>query len=1154
MESISNELVQDRTIYKLDEIISEKSGRWEELDFVKSLYQKPYKLFVWKDDKLIFWNHDKDLSFQNIHQNKSDFHYSTAELDIDKYRIEILYPVIGTESHMVNQDLLRKAGSSFDFIHTASPSKYTLKLGEEEASFSLKPIHTRKTKFGYIVLFFLFGISLVFFLIHFSNLVIERAGESSKLTTIGFYLLGMFAIKYAISILTPANLSEDFILFSENNSFAFYHSIADFLLSSLFIFIAVISMNKILANNSLPLKKSKKYWLVLFQWSIIVGFLLIISASRGLVLDTNMHFNVEEVYHIDKYSLISITAVLFILFSLFNYSNIFSRYVERFGISGVEKLGIFTLALVASLPIFYYLDLNISIFITYGFLVIYFLLLDMYMDNNHLNAGWLIFWMVVFSGFTSVVFYNYSLEHEILERKQTVLSLYTAPANEDIAYASKVKSSLDSLNLFNQTIDNNQVPIGLRKFDLIQYFNQKLKLNNSIDIESFDKRGKSIFSRHYLDESRFLSSFVVLDSLSSGLFYDPFTKKYLLKYTDIDTANILGNSYVNMSFSKSDFYDIIDSNFKNNNKTFIDIKSDNKLLFSMGDYEARKNEIRKDNNELFGVSMGGGELVVDYSPVPNISLRSYKKIANIIKPISFFSYIFTLVGILILISLFLNFKYNFLSVNINFDIRHSLRLKIQFTLILLIILSFVSVGALTSYYFKNLIKKDQLKDIRNKTEIIYNDININLKNISNKDFVLEYLSSKVPDLAKIHGTELLLFSKEGRMLNTSDIKQAGAIMDYPTWFDIRSTDSHLRPIHKKRAGDLWESFIPVFYNDNFVASINVKHNRASLMNNSILEFFSTLLNVYVLLFLLAGFIAIAVSNSITKPLKLLANKIVDLKLGKKNETIPWKGNDEIGLLINSYNEMLVKIDNSAQMLAKTQRDQAWREMAKQVAHEIKNPLTPMKLSMQYLEQVVAKDPSRAKSMIPRISKTLIEQIDNLTGIADAFSNFAKMPKATNEKVCLNEVVETTHDLFREREDLEINLIEPIEDLFVFADKNHLVRILNNLLKNAMQAIPPDKRGVIKIELFKRDEQAVIKITDNGTGISNDMLDKVFTPNFTTKSSGTGLGLPIVANMIETFNGKIYFETEVGIGTSFYVEIPTMRSPNMEVEGKRVSLD
>lgn len=284
-------------------------------------------------------------------------------------------------------------------------------------------------------------------------------------------------------------------------------------------------------------------------------------------------------------------------------------------------------------------------------------------------------------------------------------------------------------------------------------------------------------------------------------------------------------------------------------------------------------------------------------------------------------------------------------------------------------------------------------------------------------------------------------------------------------------------------------------------------------------------------------IAVLMSRSITGPVAQLSEKLKKIRLGKKNETIQWAIDDEVGELIRDYNSMVTKLDESALLLAQTERDTAWREMAKQVAHEIKNPLTPMKLSIQYLEHAAREEGTDLPSMIKRVSKTLIEQIDNLTHIASEFSSYAKMPQAMNEVFVINDVVASVHDLFRKREDMDIQLQVPINDLFVFADKSQIIRVLNNIVKNAIQAIPKSRRGLIHIKLNYSNENVIISIHDNGVGIDESMREKVFYPNFTTKSSGMGLGLAICSDIIQSFDGRIYFETEKGVGTTFFIELP-----------------
>jgi|GEM_PF-5523285 len=305
-------------------------------------------------------------------------------------------------------------------------------------------------------------------------------------------------------------------------------------------------------------------------------------------------------------------------------------------------------------------------------------------------------------------------------------------------------------------------------------------------------------------------------------------------------------------------------------------------------------------------------------------------------------------------------------------------------------------------------------------------------------------------------------------------------------------------------------------------------------------FLSHIISIYVFLFLIAYAIVFALVSSITRPLHTLSRHLKSIRLNKTNEKLSWPNPDEIGQLIQNYNSMVDELQKSAEILAKTERDNAWKEMARQVAHEIKNPLTPMKLSIQYLQSAAKRmDEAQLREMVSKVSTTLIEQIDNLSHIATEFSHFGSMPRAKNSRVVLNDVVISVHNLFRERDDMDIQCYVPIDDIIVFADKDQLIRILNNLLKNAIQAIPPDRRGKITVRLEKRDNKAVISVEDNGVGIPDEMKDKIFEPNFTTKSSGTGLGLALSRSMVESFNGKLYFHSTVGKGTTFYLEIDLM---------------
>jgi two-component system nitrogen regulation sensor histidine kinase NtrY len=236
--------------------------------------------------------------------------------------------------------------------------------------------------------------------------------------------------------------------------------------------------------------------------------------------------------------------------------------------------------------------------------------------------------------------------------------------------------------------------------------------------------------------------------------------------------------------------------------------------------------------------------------------------------------------------------------------------------------------------------------------------------------------------------------------------------------------------------------------------------------------------------------------------------------------------------------MVDELEESAHKLANSEREYAWREMAKQIAHEIKNPLTPMKLNVQQLLKSWKDGIPDFEEKLEGFSRNQIEYIDNLSNIASAFSSFAKMPGTNPLEVDLLDQIRTTLELFRNTDNISFDVQWPSEKkVFIYADKEHLNGIFSNLFKNSIQAIPPDRKGVIKVGLQVIRNKAIVSVSDNGTGIPEALKKKMFTPNFTTKSSGTGLGLSIVRKYVEDANGRVWFESEPDRGTTFYVEFP-----------------
>jgi two-component system nitrogen regulation sensor histidine kinase NtrY len=236
------------------------------------------------------------------------------------------------------------------------------------------------------------------------------------------------------------------------------------------------------------------------------------------------------------------------------------------------------------------------------------------------------------------------------------------------------------------------------------------------------------------------------------------------------------------------------------------------------------------------------------------------------------------------------------------------------------------------------------------------------------------------------------------------------------------------------------------------------------------------------------------------------------------------------------------LQKNAEALAKSERESAWREMAKQVAHEIKNPLTPMKLSIQHLSRSIKLADEDSEVKLQRVTKSLIEQIDALTKIANEFANFAKMPKANEIELDLSEVLKNTVSVFAEYDQHEITLnIAPTEETIVWADKTLSLRVFNNLIKNALQSVPVGEKGIVLVSLTKKDSTYVIAVKDNGVGIKPEQMNKIFVPYFTTKSTGTGLGLAMSKQIVESMNGKIWFESTIGVGTTFFVTFPALNN-------------
>lgn len=478
--------------------------------------------------------------------------------------------------------------------------------------------------------------------------------------------------------------------------------------------------------------------------------------------------------------------------------------------------------------------------------------------------------------------------------------------------------------------------------------------------------------------------------------------------------------------------------------------------------------------------------------------------------------------------------------------------RIHFSMQSIVLISFCIVGVVTVLFFERRYQTARQATEYQTTQTINRFVKQNLtsfggmKNIAAMDSVaqgtdFQYAMANIAANQKIDAN---IFSRNGKLLlaTQEDIYMEGL----------------LAPIMNPKAFRQLDNSGPVVEIAEFVGSFHfiscytpIKNDEGTTLGYISVPFFSSdkdlsdqisniivaLINIYALLFLLSSLLGLFITSRITRTFNLLIGKFEQLTL-QKNELIEWPYNDEIGTLVREYNNMARKVEENATLLAQSEREGAWREMAKQVAHEIKNPLTPMKLNIQYLQNALKNKHPQVEELAVRVSNSIIEQIDNLSYIASEFSNFAKMPEANPEVLVLNELVGNAVALYQNKTDIDVIFISDETEMKVLADKSQLLRVFTNLLQNAVQSIPVEERnGEIEIRLEQQEKDVIFSIKDNGMGIPDEIAERIFKPYFTTKSSGTGLGLAMTRKIIELWKGSIWFESVAEKGTTFFIRLP-----------------
>jgi len=565
-----------------------------------------------------------------------------------------------------------------------------------------------------------------------------------------------------------------------------------------------------------------------------------------------------------------------------------------------------------------------------------------------------------------------------------------------------------------------------------------------------------------------------------------------------------------------------------------------KLVYSSGsvEFSPNTNWIPKNKSEFFTVVDNGH---VHYIYAPNSS--SYIVITEQQQntPIAHLLYFaYTFLAFFALCSLFV---WIYFLTKRKGAYRLGLTAKFQYTFIILLVISFLLIFYVSVNFIKKKYQEQQIANLENKKSYIqkalkdmyYWNQDLSTQNTQALNFDLQELSYTYhTDIHVYDNRGVLVGSSQPLIFNKSLISKRIAPTPYFTQNANINQYEHIGKLN-------YLTGYTDFYNGDYlqIGYIAIpQFFSQDEIRNEIESFLAVIVHIYLIVIVLAILFSLFIGKQLSAPLNMLENKLKEMRLGRRNEKIDYNLNDEIGQLVIQYNRTIDELEQSAKLLAKSERESAWKSMARQVAHEINNPLTPMKLSIQQLQRTKNMNDERFDDYFTKSTIMLIEQIDNLSRIAGTFSDFARMPEANFEHVDIAARLYSVVQLFaNNNEQIRMDYLGAEKDIYVYADPEQLVQVFNNLLKNAIQAIPSERAGRIKINIQQIDKQVIIEITDNGMGVADEAHDKLFAPNFTTKSTGMGLGLAIAKNIIELSGGTILFSTELNKGTTFTVTLP-----------------
>ncbi|MEO7924153.1 MAG: ATP-binding protein [Chitinophagaceae bacterium] len=1025
------------------------------------------------------------------------------------------------------------------------------------------------------------GVLFLFLFIYlFAESVARRKGPWKAIGLLSFLLIAIRVFTYYY----PGILNlRQFELFSPviYGSNAIQRSLGDLLINSiLFCWVVLFAWSKLRyverPGQSFPVK-IRWFAGVLSLCLLIFSTFILATVIRSMVADSKISFDVTNFFSLNRFTVVGFFVLACLSLSYYYFSQLLFRLIFPL-FAGRNLLIYFAIGFTGLVylttrsghpEVVFYLPVLVWL-LAYTWLVNR---KGVIFNRIQINIAGILSWISIFSVSITIIMFSQNRKAEWEKRKLIAekLSYQTDPSSERL------------MSIGIRYLDNDFLAENFSRFALEEEGRQ---LRDSIVNDSYSGYLNKYDTRLY-----------VYDELDKPLFNEdqtPYEALNTILSVQAKPTNTEGLYYYETAFDKFNYItrrDVLDtakrklgsffivSNFKNYSRDalfpelfrqFKEVDPENSPIYSNAVYHSLR-LISPPGNYPFPIWLTPSEIPKqqyeqrvngDFDEMwykegsEKVVVIARKKEATI-ETITLFSYIFCsflfLVAFVQLISFILKTGYNWTGLRRLFQL--NIRSQVHTTIIFISIFSFLVIGAATISFFISRNKQSNSEKLSRTMKIMVNEMEKKLSEHNTFDDVVKIydsvsnngLQKLVDEVSDIHGVDVNVYDLKGDLQVSSEanVYNKGVLskkMD-PIAFYHLDRMRQVQHSHEEKIGNFTylSIYSPVRDDQGKVyAYINIPYFTSKPeLRQEISNFLVTIINLNAFIFLIAGLIALFITNRITNSFSIISDKMKEVNLGKMNEQITWNRNDEIGDLVIEYNKMVAKLGASAVALAKSEREGAWREMARQVAHEIKNPLTPMKLSIQYLQKAINNNQPNVKELSSSVANTLVEQIDHLSKIAADFSQFANIGNTNVTRHDLHDVISSLKELYKSNEEVQF-VWRPVNDrVMVEADKTQMNRLFTNLFANAVEACHGNKNCKIEVNEVREGEIIRISIKDNGEGIAPETQEKIFTPNFTTKSSGTGLGLAMCMSIVEQAHGKISFETEQGKGTTFHVELPVV---------------